>query len=348
MTAWPAHYTSNAMTALLVVLAAWAAWRARRNEFWRQFVRRLARRRLAAASMAVFAFFVLVALLDSVAWRDPADPANASARGVAAYKPRTLVDRLFPPDFEEDAYSAPLAAATFYEGRPLRHPGRHLLGTTVIGRDTLHQTLKGFRPAMIIGAFTTLLVIPIALGMGVLAGYFGRRIDDLVQYIYSTLASIPNILLLIALILVIGRGTIQVCIALGVSTWVGLCRLIRAETLKLRELEYVQAARALGLGHGRILYRHIVPNLFHIILISFVLRFSNLVLNESILSYFGVGVEGSFGAMIVLARDELAREPVIWWNLAGASTALFLLVLTANVLGDAVRDLLDPRIRSAE
>ncbi len=348
MTVWDDHYTSNLVTILLLVVGAAAAWRMRRSAFWTTFWRQLMRRRVVAGAVVVFALAVLLAVLDSIAWRDAISQQELGARGLAAYKARTIIDRLFPKDFEEEAYAAPLARTTFYSPHRLKHPGRHPLGTTVIGQDTLHQTLKGFRPAMMIGMFTTLLVVPIALVMGVFAGYFGKRVDDLVQYLYSTLASIPNILLLISLILVMGRGTLQVCIALGVTTWVGLCRLIRAETLKLRELEYVQAARAQGLGHLRIIFRHVVPNLLHIVLISCVLRFSGLVLNESILAYFGIGLEASFGAMIVLARDELAREPVIWWNLAAASTALFLVVLSANVIGDAVRDLLDPRVRSAE
>jgi len=348
LTGWDEHYTSNAATILLLSVCAVTAWRARRSQAWRDFWRRLLRRRLVAAALGVFSIAVLIAVLDSIAWRNRITEEEHAQRGVAAYKVRTIIDRLFPKDFDEERYSAPLAEASFYGGHGLSHPGRHVLGTTVSGQDTLHQTLKGFRPAMMIGMITTILVVPIALVMGVFAGYFGKRIDDLVQYLYSTLASIPNILLLITLILVMGRGTLQVCIALGVTTWVGLCRLMRAETLKLRELDYVQAARAQGFSHLRIIFRHIVPNLFHIVLISCVLRFSWLVLNESILSYFGIGLEGSFGAMIVLAKDELAREPIIWWNLAAASTALFLVVLSANIIGDAVRDLLDPRIRSAE
>lgn len=345
---WEPHYASNLAAGAVLAGVAVAAWRCYRSAFWRPVWRRLISRPHTAAALAAFGAASLVALADSIAWRDPATDAEVRARGVEALRPRSMLDRLFPRDFDEEGYSAPRARETFYGGRPLRFPARHWLGTTLIGQDTLHQTLKGFRPAMMIGVFTTLLVVPIAIVMGVMAGYFGRLVDDLVQYIYSTLASIPNILLLIALMLVMGRGTLQVCIALGVTTWVGLCRLIRAETLKLRELDYVQAARAVGLGSGRLLYAHIVPNLFHIVIISSVLRFSGLVLNESILAYFGVGLDSSFGAMIVLARDELAREPVIWWNLAAASTALFVLVLAANVIGDVVRDQLDPRVRGGD
>jgi len=343
--AWEAHYTSNLVVAVLLVGGAGTAWALRKDPPARALARAFVGRKLAVASTVLFSLFALIAVLDSIAWRDRIDPHLMN--DARAYRPRSVIDRLFPKEFDERVYSGPLSQTAFYGHAALTYPGRHLLGTTIIGRDTLHQTLKGFRPAMIIGAFTTLLAVPLAMLAGVMAGYFGRRVDDVVQYIYSTLASIPSILLLIALILVMGRGTFQVCVALGVTSWVGLCRLLRAETLKLREMEYIQAARAQGLSHARILTRHIVPNLLHIVLISCVLRFSGLVLSESILSYFGIGLEGSFGAMIVLARDELARKPVIWWNLAAASTALFLLVLTANIIGDALRDLLDPRLRSA-
>ena len=344
MIAWEDHYTSNLVVAVLLAGGAGIAWALRNDPPTRAFARAFVRRRLAVAASALFGLFVLIAVLDSIAWRDRLNPHLMN--DARAYQPRSIIDRLFSKDFDERVYSTPMASTAFYGNAALKYPGKHLLGTNIIGRDTLHQTLKGFRPAMIIGAFTTLLAIPLAMLAGVPAGYFGRRVDDVVQYVYSTLASIPSILLLIALILVMGRGTFQVCVALGVTSWVGLCRLLRAETLKLREMEYIQAARAQGLGHARILARHVVPNLMHIVLISCVLRFSGLVLSESILSYFGIGLEGSFGAMIVLARDELARKPVIWWNLAAASTALFLLVLTANIIGDALRDLLDPRLRS--
>jgi peptide/nickel transport system permease protein len=175
------------------------------------------------------------------------------------------------------------------------------------------------------------------------AGYFGRRVDDAVFFLMSTLASMPSLLLLIAIIIVLGRGTFQVCIALGVTSWVGFCRVVRGETFKLRELEYVQAARGLGLSDRRIIIRHVLPNLMHLVVITFVLLFSGLVLSEAILSWLGIGIDGSWGQMIDQARDELSREPVIWWNLAAAATALFGLILAVNIVGDAVRDVLDPR-----
>ena len=182
------------------------------------------------------------------------------------------------------------------------------------------------------------------------AGYFGKRVDDGIQYVYTVANSVPDILLLISLVLVLGRGLMQICIALGITGWVGLCRLVRGETLKHRDREYVRAARALGVSNARIMIRHILPNLLPIVIISAVLGFSGLVLSETILTYLGVGVPpemGSWGNMIDAARLELAREPAIWWQLTSASNALFLLVLSCNILGDALRDAVDPRLRSS-
>jgi peptide/nickel transport system permease protein len=135
---------------------------------------------------------------------------------------------------------------------------------------------------------------------------------------------------------------------MGITGWVGLCRVLRGETLKLREREYVQAALALGVSKFRVLARHIVPNLMHLVLISVVLRFSMLVLAEAVLSYIGVGVGPetySWGSMINQARSEMGREPIVWWNLAAAFVAMFALVLPANLFGDALRDALDPSLR---
>jgi peptide/nickel transport system permease protein len=183
-----------------------------------------------------------------------------------------------------------------------------------------------------------------------LGGYFGRRIDDTVQYIYTVLASIPSILLLIALMMVMGKGVLQLAIALGITSWVSLCRLTRGEVLKHRDRDYVRAARALGLSHGRIMTRHLLPNILPLVVISVTLNLSNLVLAEAVLSYLQLGVPagvGSWGNMIDAARLELAREPVIWWAIVSASTALFVLVLAFNVFGDALRDAIDPRLRTS-
>jgi peptide/nickel transport system permease protein len=240
----------------------------------------------------------------------------------------------------------------------------HILGTDLGGTDVLYQSLKGVRTGVLLGTLSTLIMLPIAVTLGVLAGYFKGWVDDVVQYLYTTLSSIPGILLIAASVLLfqvyidlnpdqfaIGMEKadarfIALCFILGVTSWSSLCRLIRAETLKISQLGYVQAAHAFGVSHTRILVRHILPNVVHIILITFVLDFSSLVLAEAVLSYIGVGIDpsmGSWGNMINGARSELSREPAIWWTLTGAFIFMFVLVLAANLFSDLVRDAFDPR-----
>jgi peptide/nickel transport system permease protein len=325
------YVVSNIVAGALVAVVVLALLAASRSDIWREAGRQLVRRRPIA--LAAVTLYAAVAMLDAFAWVGGGDIA----------RPRTVIDRCFPADFQERSYSAPLATTEFYGNEPLRYPGRHLLGTDIIGRDVFHLALKGARVALLIGGFTSLIVIPIALLFGMSAGYAGGRWDAIVFFVMSTLASMPSLLLLVALIMVMGRGPLQVCIALGVTGWVGFCRLTRGETLKLRELEFVQAARALGASTPRILATHVLPNLAHLVLITFVLMFSGMVLSEAILSWLGIGIDGSWGQMIDQARDELAREPVIVWNLVAAASALFGLILSVNVVGDALRDVLDPR-----
>ena len=241
-------------------------------------------------------------------------------------------------------------------------PQYHLLGTDKVGTDVFYRSLKSIRTGLVIGSVTTLIVIPFAVLFGVIAGYYGGIVDDIIQYVYSIFASIPSVLLIVSFMLLIevgetvgdmawkaDRRLLSLCVIMGITTWTGLCRLIRGETLKLRELDYVQAALSFGVSRPRILLKHIIPNLMHIVLISFVLRFSGLVLAEAVLAYIGIGVDPtmeSWGNMINTARLELAREPVVWWNLLSALIFMFGLVLPANLFGDALRDALDPRLKS--
>jgi len=311
--------------------------RVRHVPLWAEAFRRLRRNRLAIAALVVVSIYAVIGLADSIVWRE-----NKQSDA------RSIIDRVFERE-PERTYSAPFASMT--TGEPTPHPlkGKHILGTDGVGQDVLYRTLKGCRTALLLGVVTSLISTPLALMFGLLAGFFGRRVDDLIQYIYSVLASIPSILLLIALMMAMGRGVLQLCIALGVTQWVGLCRLSRGETLKHRDRDYVRAARALGQGNAQILIKHILPNLLPLVIISVTLGLSSLVLAEAILSYLQIGVPpgvGSWGNMIDSARMELSREPVIWWNLASASTALFILVLGFNIFGDALRDAIDPRLRS--
>ncbi|MEY3759597.1 MAG: hypothetical protein RIR39_1088 [Pseudomonadota bacterium] len=244
----------------------------------------------------------------------------------------------------------------------------HVLGTDKVGEDVFYQAVKSIRTGLVLGTLTTLIMLPMAIVFGILAGFFRGWIDDIIQYVYTTLNSIPGVLLIAASILmvqvymanheqdftsVIVRADMRLlflCLILGVTNWTGLCRLLRAETLKLREMEYVQAAHALGVKQNIILLRHILPNVMHIVLISVVLDFSSLVLAEAVLSYINIGVDPttySWGNMINGARLEMAREPIVWWSLSAAFVFMFTLVLAANLFADTVQNAFDPR-RSAE
>ena len=244
--------------------------------------------------------------------------------------------------------------------------GYHVLGTDKVGLDVLYLSLKSVRTGLMIGALTTLVMLPFAVLLGIMAGYFRGWVDDIIQYLYTTLNSIPGVLLIAAAVLMMQvqidthpdlfptsaqRADLRLlflCVILGLTNWTGLARLLRGETLKLRELEFIQAAQAFGVGHGRIITRHVLPNVMHLVIIALVMDFSGLVLAEAVLSYVGVGVDPSmisFGTMINAARLEIAREPMVWWVLAAAFIFMFVLVLAANLFADAVRDAFDPRVR---
>jgi len=241
----------------------------------------------------------------------------------------------------------------------------HVLGTDKVGQDVLYLSLKSIRTGLVIGTLTTLVMLPFALFFGIAAGYFRGWVDDVIQYIYTVLSSIPDVLLIAAAVLMmqvtiekhadwfsssIERADLRLlflCLILGVTSWTGLCRLLRGEALKLRELEYIQAAQSFGVSSVRIMSRHILPNVMHIVLIAVVMNFSALVLAEAVLSYVGVGVDpstNSFGTLINNARLEMGREPMVWWTLAAAFSFMLVLVLAANLFADAVRDAFDPRL----
>lgn len=241
----------------------------------------------------------------------------------------------------------------------------HLFGTDKVGQDVLYQAIKSVRTGILIGSLTTLVMLPLAIALGAMAGYFKGWVDDVIQYIYTTLNSIPNVLLIAASILLLqvymnnhaddfdsltARADLRLlflCLILGITSWTGLCRLLRAETFKLREMEYIQAAKTMGLTRIKILSRHVMPNFMHIVIISVALDFSSLVLAEAVLSYINIGVDptmNSWGNMINQARLEMARDPVVWWSLSAAFVFMFVLVLFANLFADVVRDALDPRV----
>ena len=242
----------------------------------------------------------------------------------------------------------------------------HVFGTDKVGVSVLYQILKSIRTALLIGLLTTLITLPIAIFFGIFAGFFKGWVDDLIQYIYTTISAIPSVLLIAASVLMMqvimdahaewfATATeradvrlIALCAILGLTSWTSLCRLLRGETLKLRELDYVQAAKAFGVTDIKIIFRHILPNLMHLIIIALVMDFSGLVLAEAVLSYIGIGVDPSmisFGTMINNARMELARDPMVWWALSATFVFMLALVLSANLFADALQKAFDPRLQ---
>jgi peptide/nickel transport system permease protein len=230
--------------------------------------------------------------------------------------------------------------------RYLPPSAEHWLGTDNLGRDVGLRLIQGARIAFIVGVATSILAIFLGTLFGLLGGYFGGKTDSVVVWLSSTVASMPGLLFILAISLVVGKGIWGVIAGIGLTTWVGVCRTIRAEVMKHRERAYVQAARVLGYSHARIMFRHILPNVAHIILIQFSIRFPSAVSTEVFISFLGIGVQGepSWGIMINNARLRLWQG--VWWEMAFTTLAIFLLVMAFNQLADYLRDRLDPALRS--
>jgi ABC-type dipeptide/oligopeptide/nickel transport system permease subunit len=278
------------------------------NSLWKDAFSRLAKDKWALASLVIVLTYSLVALL-------------AATGLLAADWSKEVGGSNLPPSFN------------------------HWFGTDIFGRDVFAKVIRGTQIAMSVGLVTSMIAIPIGVVLGALAGYFGGWVDDVITWLYTTFSSIPNIMLLISITMILGKGIFAVYIALGATSWVTLCRLIRGEVMKHKEREYVQAAEAIGGGHFRKLFLHILPNVTHIVIINTSLQFQFAIKSEVILSYLGLGVQGepSWGTMIDDAKLELSRG--VWWQLASATFAMFLVVLAFNLLGDALRDSLDPKLK---
>jgi peptide/nickel transport system permease protein len=304
------------------------------SDRWERAINRLKKDRMAKICIIFVSIYFCIAILDSIQIPAPEK------------RTRSVLDYIFQNIPQEKSYSAPLSSHTYSPTKPEPLQGWHLFGTDALGKDVFIQSLKACRTALIIGSLTSLILIPIGIILGITAGYFKGWIDDLIQYIYITVSSIPSILLLIAILMVLKKDLVSMSIALSITGWVGLCRLLRGETLRQTGKPYIEAARALGQTNWVIISRHILPNVMHLVLINFILGFSGLVMAETILSYIGVGAPigtASWGIMIDLARMELAREPAVWWNFSAAMLTLFFLVLPLNLLGDSLRRAFDPK-----
>jgi peptide/nickel transport system permease protein len=313
----------------------WLVVHGARSDRWQRAWMRLKRDRFGIAAGCVIGLYLFIGALEMI--QLPVGRSGATS----------ILSLLTSGVPGEEAYSAPLAKTTLsvHEPKPLR--GTHLLGTDALGKDVFIQTLRACRTALIIGGLTSAIYIPLGTILGICAGYFRRWVDDVIQYLYTVLYSIPEILLLISVLLVLGEKSLgKMAFALSITGWVGLCRLIRGETMRQTERPYVAAARAIGQSHWNIITHHLLPNVMHLVLIQLVLGFSNLVLAEAMLSYLGVGSPigtPSWGNMIDGARGELSREPLVWWTLTSATGALFGLVLSLNLFGDALRRAFDPK-----
>ncbi len=222
---------------------------------------------------------------------------------------------------------------------------RTWLGTDNLGRSVGLRLAQGARIAFYVGILTSLIAIPLGALLGLLGGYFGGKVDAVVNWLCATVASMPGLLFILAIALVVGKGMLGLVVGIGLTTWVGTCRTVRAETLKHRFRAYVQAAETLGYSPARIMFRHILPNVAHILLIQFAIRFPSAVSTEVFISFLGIGVQGepSWGIMINNARIRLWQG--VWWEMAWTTLAIFLLVLLFNHLADALRDRFDPALR---
>jgi ABC-type dipeptide/oligopeptide/nickel transport system permease subunit len=281
------------------------------RSLWNDAVRRFKKDKMAVVCLGIILFYGALAILASLGL--VASPWDKPIGG--AYQ---------PPTFDSLA---------------------HIFGTDIFGRSVFYKVIHGTRVAMSVGLVSSLIAIPIGVTLGALAGYFGGWVDEMVVWFYTTLSSIPNIMLLIAITFVLGKGIAAIYVALGVTSWVGLCRVIRGEFIKHKSREYVIAADSLGATHASRIFRHILPNVSHFVIINLSMQFMGAIKSEVILSFLGLGVQGqpSWGVMIDDAKLELARG--VWWQLGGATIAMFFVVLAFNIVGDALRDALDPKIK---
>ena len=246
----------------------------------------------------------------------------------------------------------------------------HWFGTDYLGRDCLMRAIGGIATAVKVGVIAASIAAVIGVATGMLAGFSGGKFDSIIIWLYSTFAAMPTLLFILAFALLFTKGyladeltaplrwcagalhtepgMLAVYLAIGLTGWVTLCKVARSETMKLKNSTFVQAARVSGVRDSVIIFRHILPNLMHLVIIYFTLRFAYAVMTEVLVSYLGLGVQSfpSWGVMISDGQERLWRG--VWWEVTAASVLMFILVLSLNLLGDGLRDLLDPKHSSRD
>ncbi len=284
---------------------------------------------LKTISYYIIIVYFIIGILDVIQYKD-----NLGA----SY---SLLDGIFYKVFQikkERSYTEPLGIYKKENKYFERPQGLHILGTDINGNDVLLQTLKGTKTALILAMGVNLVAFPIGIFLGLLAGYIGGIVDDIIQWLYTTVASIPWLLFVITFLMIFGRGIFWIILAIGLTSWVELARLIRGETLKLKELQFIRSAKISGKSIMRILIEEILPNTTSIIRITFALSSSHIILAETVLTFIGIGIEPgsiSWGIMIAEAQRELLRDPPIWWNFASASfIGILPLILALNIIAE--------------
>ncbi len=273
---------------------------------------------------------------------------DATDRDLGAARPDALdfLGDLFPGD-ADDVAADPDAADP--DAADAESVSGHLLGTNIQGQNILSRIANGTRIALSLGLCVAIIAIVIGAVLGSMAGWFGGWVDEVIVWLYSTVSSIPSIMLIMALAWMLRDSALghfgAVFLAMGLTYWVGVCRVVRGEFMKLKDRDYVMAARASGFGNTRIMLGHVLPNTAHLLIISFTLLFVWAIKAEVIISFLGVGFlnDPSWGLMIQDAESELTKG--LWWQMTFTSVALFGIVLAFQVFGDSLRDALDPRLR---
>lgn len=218
----------------------------------------------------------------------------------------------------------------------------HIFGTDQLGRDVLSRMIYGARISLCIGIFPTLISMLLGTLLGLMSGYLGKTVDFIIMRLADITMAFPSLLLAMVVMYTLGKGIINIFLALTIVSWAGTARVVRSQTLSLREKEYVEAARSIGVPSFTTMFRHILPNCLPSLIVLFTLNIPSSILSESSLSFLGVGAESpatSWGLMVSEGKDYLFTNPVI---AIAPGVAILVLALAFNFLGDGVRDVLDP------